>query len=59
MHSVLTNVYKTGAQDMDTYYYLRQRLSCCDVEGKKDGSRARAVLPARTKRGEGRDGTDA
>jgi hypothetical protein len=54
MHSVLTNVYKTGAQDMHTYYYLRQRLSCCDVEGKKDGSPAGAVLPAREKREEGR-----
>jgi hypothetical protein len=55
MHSVLTNVYKTEAQDMDTYYYLRQRLSCCDVEGKKDGSRSGAVLPAREKREEGWD----
>jgi hypothetical protein len=47
---------QNGAQDMDTYYYLRQRLSCCDVEGNKDRSRAGAVLPAREKREEGWDG---
>jgi hypothetical protein len=55
MHSVLTNVYKTGAQDMDTYYYLRQRLLCCDVEGKTGHAQELCYPRGRRER---RDGTD-